>query len=89
MALGRAPHQVIIEQGVRAEAHDDEQVGNGLVTEVGALEHDRRLRGRSDKRPPLDIRRHTKRSRQLIVVQVRLSSDHAAVRDVATVNAVP
>lgn len=44
MALSCALGQVLVEQGVRAETHDDEQVGHGLVSEIDAVEHDQRLR---------------------------------------------
>ncbi|MGB3411500.1 MAG: hypothetical protein WBA45_09905 [Microthrixaceae bacterium] len=45
MTLGRALRQVVIERRVRAEAHYDQQVGNGFIAKAEAVEHDRRLWG--------------------------------------------
>lgn len=40
MALSCALGEMFVEQGVRAETHDDEQVGRWLISEIDALEHD-------------------------------------------------
>lgn len=52
MTLSRALRQVFIEQRVRAETHDHQQAGHGLVAEVETLEHDRRLRTGPDRQRP-------------------------------------
>ncbi len=48
MAFRCALGQVLVEQGVRAESHDDKQVGYGLLSEGDAFEHGRRLRITAD-----------------------------------------
>ncbi len=40
VAFSCALGQVLIDQRVRAETHDDKQIGRGLIADIDALEHD-------------------------------------------------